>query len=60
MKNGANGEPACEAECRSGDTVPLSTAMVARSLVTGLQVPPRVERVRINAAKLGFDVVPAA
>lgn len=34
--------------------------MVARSLVTGLQVPPRVERVRINAVRLGFDLPPAA
>ena len=42
------------------DAIHLSTALVARSLVTDLQLPTPDERIRANAAELGFDLVPAA
>lgn len=45
---------------RTLDAVHLATALVARSLVTDLQLLSLDERVRGNAAELGFDIVPAA
>jgi len=45
---------------RTLDAIHLSTALVARSLVTDLQILSLDERIRVNAAELGFDLVPAA
>ena len=45
---------------RTLDAVHLATALVARSLVTDLQLLSLDERIRGNAAELGFDIVPAA
>ena len=44
---------------RSLDAIHLSTALVARNLVTELQVLSLDERIRDNAAALGFDIAPA-
>ena len=44
---------------RSLDAIHLSTALVARNLVTDLQVLSLDERIRANAAALGFDIAPA-
>lgn len=43
---------------RTLDAIHLSTALLARSLVTELQVLPLDERIRGNAAALGYDVAP--
>ena len=45
---------------RTLDAIHLSTALVARSVVTELQILSLDERICGNAAELGFDVVPAA
>ena len=45
---------------RTLDAIHLATALVARSLVTDLQILSLDERICGNAAELGFDVVPAA
>ena len=45
---------------RTLDAVHLSTALVARALVTDLQLLSLDERIRANAAELGFDLLPAA
>ena len=45
---------------RTLDAVHLSTALVARSAVTDLQLLSLDRRIRVNAARLGFDLVPAA
>ena len=44
---------------RSLDAIHLSTALAARNLVTELQVLSLDERIRDNAAALGFDIAPA-
>ncbi len=44
---------------RSLDAVHLSTALVARSLVTDMQLLSLDGRVRDNAVALGFDIAPA-
>lgn len=44
---------------RSLDAIHLSTALVARNLVTELQILSLDERIRGNAAALGFDIAPA-
>ena len=44
---------------RSLDAIHLSTALVARNLVTELQVLSLDERIRANAVALGFDIAPA-
>ena len=44
---------------RSLDAIHLSTALVARNLVTELQVLSLDERIRDNAVALGFDIAPA-
>lgn len=44
---------------RSLDAIHLSTALVARNLVTELQVVSLDERIRDNATALGFDIAPA-
>ena len=44
---------------RTLDAIHLSTALVARSLVPGLQLLTLDERIRSNAVALGFDIVPA-
>lgn len=43
---------------RSLDAIHLSTALVARNLVTELQILSLDERIRDNAAALGFEVAP--
>ena len=43
---------------RTLDAIHLSTALLARNLVTELQVLSLDERIRGNAAALGFDVAP--
>lgn len=43
---------------RSLDAIHLSTALVARNLVTELQILSLDERIRDNAAALGFDIAP--
>ena len=43
---------------RSLDAIHLSTALVARNLVTELQVLSLDERIRDNAVALGFDIAP--
>ena len=45
---------------RTLDAIHLATALVARSAVTDLQLLSLDERMRANAARLGFDLVPAA
>ena len=45
---------------RTLDAIHLATALAARSAVTDLQLLSLDERMRANAAKLGFDLVPAA
>ena len=44
---------------RTLDAVHLSTAPVARGVVSDLQLLSLDARIRANAAELGFDVVPA-
>ena len=44
---------------RSLDAIHLSTALVARNLVTELWILSLDERIRDNAAALGFDIAPA-
>ena len=44
---------------RSLDAIHLSTALVARNLVTELRILSLDERIRDNAAALGFDIAPA-
>ena len=43
---------------RTLDAIHLATALVARSLVTDLQLLSLDARIRANASELGFDVVP--
>ena len=43
---------------RSLDAIHLSTALLVRSLVTELELLSLDERIRENAAELGFDVTP--
>ena len=45
---------------RSLDAIHLSTALLARNLVTDVQLLSLDERVRRNAVALGFDIAPAA
>ena len=45
---------------RTLDAVHLSTALVARALVSDLQLLSLDALIRANASELGFDVVPAA
>ena len=44
---------------RSLDAIRLSTALVARNLVTELQILSLDEHIRDNAVALGFDIAPA-
>ena len=44
---------------RALDAIHLSTALVARNLVTEIRLLSLDDRVRTNAAALGFDMSPA-